>query len=220
MADNLQLKLRQEDKTMDTHPIFRDNHYDRRIDEMEFKPKLKLAKISEKYGFRHWLDTFKIEVKDIWVFYLFDESLCYRWCSPETYHSLGYVGVTYDYDSLKVYTTPYRVDGQVRLADRSSISSEYFEDGEFLQHHWFEDQLQGAGGDNIDGNAERSILVHDFATHEGEFSLQELGLDQQDIEYLTAAEVMSKAFDAVLEYRNHGCDEDLLKFFEEEAIAA
>lgn len=198
---------------MNTHPIFRDNHYDLRIAEMEIKPKLKLAKCSEKYGFQYWLDTFKIEVKDIWVFYLFDESLAYHWCSPESYHSLGYVGVTYDYDSLKVYTTPHRVDGQVRLANGVVIPDEYFDEDGFLQHHWFEDQLRDAGGNNIDGNAERSILIHDFTTHEGEFSLQELGLDRQDVEYLTAAEVLSKAFDAVLEYRNRGCDEDLLKFF-------
>lgn len=203
-----------------THPIFQDDHYSRPIPEMEFKPKLKLAKISEKYGFEDWLQSLKIEVKDIWVFYLFDDSLEYYYCSPfNPYHSLGYVGVTYDYDSLKVYTTPYRVDGQVRLANGGAIPDEYFDEDEFIQHHWFEDQLQDAGGNNIDGNAERSILIHDFATHKGEFSLQELGLDRQDIECLTAAEVMSKAFDAVLEYRNRGCDEDLLKFFEKEAIA-
>lgn len=201
---------------MQTNVIFNDDCYDCLISEMEFKPKLMLAKVSEKYGYEHWLEGFKIEVKDIWTFYLFNESLCYRWCSPETYHALGYVGVWYDYDSLKI---PVMINGdEFRLANGDPVDSEYIEDGEFRQHHWFEDQLRGAGN-NIDGNPEKSILIHDFATHEGEFSLRELGLDQDDIECLTAAEVLSKAFDAVLEYRSSGGDEDLFALFEKESIA-
>lgn len=199
------------------YPIFGDDHYNRPISELEFKPKLKLAKISEKYGFEDWLQSLKIKVKDIWIFYLFDDSLEYYYCSPfNPYHSLGYVGCWYDVNSLVV---PHTVTSNgVFLTNGEKVESEYFEDGEFRFHNWFEDQIEVSGADD-DGNAERSLLIHDFATHEGEFSLREMGLDQQDLECLTAAEVLSKAYEAVLEYRNSGSNEDLFNLFENEAIA-
>jgi len=198
------------------YSIFNNDHYDRLLEQFEFKPRLKLAKISEKYGFEYWLEVLKIEVKDIWFFYLFDEALAYHWCSPQTYHALGYVGCWYDVNSLVVPHTITR-DGVI-LANGGTVHPEYLEDGEFRYHNWFEDQIEVSGADN-DGNAERSILIHDFATHEGEFSLEELGVDQQDIECLTAAEVLSKAYEAVLEYRNGWGHESLFNLFEKEAIA-
>lgn len=195
---------------MTIHQLFDDEHYNKPISEMEFKPKLRLGKCSELKGYEYWLESLGIEVKDVWGFYLFDESLIYHYCSPfNGYHSLGFVGWWYDEGSLKVPTKT--LGGELTLIDGSPIDSEYIDDERgFLHHSWFEDQIEESIKVDSDGCPKTSILIHDFEAGEGRYSLEDMSISQYETENNTAAEILSEVFEYLLGYKNSYTGEVLL----------
>ena len=50
------------------------------VSQLEYKPVIKLAKVSQKHGFEDWLEHNQIAVGDIWGFYIYNESVLTYCC--------------------------------------------------------------------------------------------------------------------------------------------
>lgn len=98
------------------------------ISQLEFKPVIKLAKISQKHGFEDWLKHEQVEVKDIWGFYIYNDSVLTYCCEIVGSYWLECLGYWFDEVASvgKVLNENYltETDGGVDLALRQWLEDE------------------------------------------------------------------------------------------------